>query len=471
MRRHLHGFIAAFDSLIALGITLLILVAGNIERLPAGGAKQFLAVRVTLLNVIFAILYMITWKTCLKVFGLYRGAFRSLSRQMLQVCKSCFVMTAVLTAFLLASHAKGPLLRILPMLFAAGFVYENLRIWLGGLLISWLSWRHPQVVIILGSGPRAVKAWREIRTQYHKVIDLLGFVDDRPTEEMPPDIAARFLGNVNDLPEILLRNAVDQILIAVPLESRHGTIQRTLRLAQEIGVSVAYLNDTPTLPQQSWIKRDTGFFHDMVPQHEDYVLHQAVKRAFDFVGSLLGLLVLSPVFLLVALGIKLTSAGPVFFVQQRYGYRRRIFPMFKFRSMVRNAPDLLKEIEHRNEAKGPIFKIQNDPRITPFGGFLRKSSLDELPQLINVLLGDMSLVGPRPMSVRDVSLFSKAALMRRFSVKPGVTGLWQVAGRHIPNFDQWVALDCSYIDSWSLALDLEILARTVPAVMKRSGAA
>src|ERR1700739_3483948 len=127
MRRHLHGLIAAIDSLVGLGITLLILVVGNSERLPAGEAKQFLAVRVPLLNVIFAILYMITWKTCLKVFGLYRGTFRSLSRQLLQVAKSCFVMTAVLAAFLLASHAKGPILRILPMLFAAAFVYENLR--------------------------------------------------------------------------------------------------------------------------------------------------------------------------------------------------------------------------------------------------------------------------------------------------------------------------------------------------------
>ena len=125
VRRHLHGLIAAFDSLIGLGITLLILVAGNSQRLPAGGAKQFLEVRVTLLNVIFAILYMVTWKTCLKVFGLYRGAFRSLSRQALQVCKSCIVMTGVLAAFHVASHAKGPLLLILPMLFAAAFVYER----------------------------------------------------------------------------------------------------------------------------------------------------------------------------------------------------------------------------------------------------------------------------------------------------------------------------------------------------------
>src|SRR5262249_44953572 len=146
------------------------------------------------------------------------------------------VMTGVLAAFLVASHAKGPLLLILPMLFAAEFVYENLRIVLGGALLSWLSRRDPQNVIILGSGPRAVKAWREIRTQYHRVIQLLGFVDDRSTGDMPPDIADRFLGTVNELHRILLHNAVDQILIAVPLESLHGTVQKTLRLAQEIGV-------------------------------------------------------------------------------------------------------------------------------------------------------------------------------------------------------------------------------------------
>jgi len=471
MRRHLHGLIAAFDSLIGLVITLLILVAGNSQRLPVGGANEFLEVRVTLLNVIFAILYMVTWKTCFKVFGLYRGAFRSLSRQLLQVCKSCIVMTGVLAAFLVASHAKGPLLLILPMLFAAGFVYENLRIVLGGALLSWLSRRDPQNVIILGSGPRAVKAWREIRTQYHRVIQLLGFVDDRSTGDMPPDIADRFLGTVNELHRILLHNAVDQILIAVPLESLHGTVQKTLRLAQEIGVGVAYVNDAPSPHWRSWTKRDSGFFHDLVPRHEDYVLQQAVKRGFDIVGALIGLTLLSPIFALVALGIKMTSPGPVLFVQKRYGYRRRLFPMFKFRSMVQNAPDLLKQIEHQNEAKGPIFKINNDPRITRFGSFLRKTSLDELPQLINVLLGEMSLVGPRPMSVRDVSLFNEAGLMRRFSVKPGVTGLWQVAGRHVLSFDNWIALDFTYIDSWSLGLDLEILARTVPAVMKRSGAA
>ena len=144
--------------------------------------------------------------------------------------------------------------------------------------------------------------------------------------------------------------------------------------------------------------------------------------------------------------------------------------MFKFRSMVANADQLQASLEGQNEARGPIFKIAQDPRITPLGKFLRRTSLDELPQLWNVLIGDMSIVGPRPMSVRDVSLFSDAQLMRRFSVRPGITGSWQVSGRSSLSFDHWVLLDFSYIDQWSLALDFKILLRTVPAVLKRSGA-
>jgi lipopolysaccharide/colanic/teichoic acid biosynthesis glycosyltransferase len=177
-----------------------------------------------------------------------------------------------------------------------------------------------------------------------------------------------------------------------------------------------------------------------------------------------------PVMIFIAIGIKATSKGPVLFAQERYGHRRRRFHMLKFRSMVHNAEQLMKDLEDQNEAVGPIFKIRNDPRVTRFGRFLRTTSLDELPQLWNVLVGDMSLVGPRPMSVRDVSLFSEATLMRRFSVKPGITGLWQVNGRSELPFEQWIEFDFNYIDRWSLLLDLKIMCQTVSVVMRRSGA-
>jgi lipopolysaccharide/colanic/teichoic acid biosynthesis glycosyltransferase len=176
------------------------------------------------------------------------------------------------------------------------------------------------------------------------------------------------------------------------------------------------------------------------------------------------------VFLLVAALIRLTSKGPVFFRQTRIGYGKRPFEILKFRTMVVDAEKLMSQVEHLNETNGPTFKLKNDPRITPLGRFLRKSSLDEIPQLVNVFLGDMSLVGPRPLPVRDYEGFSKDWHRRRFSVKPGITCLWQVMGRSSISFDEWMALDMRYIDQWSVWLDIKILFQTIPAVFRGSGA-
>jgi len=196
-----------------------------------------------------------------------------------------------------------------------------------------------------------------------------------------------------------------------------------------------------------------------------------IKRVVDILVSGAMSLLLLPVFLLTALAIKLTSPGPVFFVQNRLGLNKRHFGIYKFRTMVVDAEKRMKEIEHLNEVSGPVFKIKNDPRITPIGKFLRKTSIDELPQLFNVLKGDMSLVGPRPLPLRDYEGFSEDWQRRRFSVRPGVTCLWQIGGRSDVSFEQWMELDLLYIDKWSLLLDFKILLKTIPAVLKGSGAA
>ena len=195
-----------------------------------------------------------------------------------------------------------------------------------------------------------------------------------------------------------------------------------------------------------------------------------LKRGIDVIGATAGLILCGPLILLLAAAIRLTSPGPAFFAQERYGYRKRLFRMYKLRTMVACAEQLQVHLEAQNEATGPVFKIRNDPRITPLGRFLRRTSLDELPQFFNVLRGEMSLVGPRPLPQRDVSRFDDASLMRRFSMKPGLTCLWQVTGRSDTSFERWIELDLSYIDNWSLGLDFEILARTLPAVIKGSGA-
>jgi exopolysaccharide biosynthesis polyprenyl glycosylphosphotransferase len=195
------------------------------------------------------------------------------------------------------------------------------------------------------------------------------------------------------------------------------------------------------------------------------------KQVLDFVGAVSFLLVTWPFFLVTAAAIKIGSPGPIFFRQQRAGLNGRPFVMLKFRSMGTDAEQRKHEIERLNEMAGPVFKVTNDPRITPVGRFLRKWSIDEWPQMINVLRGDMSLVGPRPLPVDEVKRFDDFAHRRRLSVKPGLTCLWQVNGRNtISDFKEWVRLDLFYIDNWSFWLDLQILAKTVPAVLRGTGA-
>ncbi|HEX4343758.1 MAG TPA: sugar transferase [Verrucomicrobiae bacterium] len=196
-----------------------------------------------------------------------------------------------------------------------------------------------------------------------------------------------------------------------------------------------------------------------------------MKMLMDFFGASLLLIIFAVPLLLVAIIIKLTSRGPVMFKQQRAGLNGRPFMIYKFRTMVTNAEQLKDELERMNEMSGPVFKVTKDPRITSFGKFLRKFSIDEFPQLINVVRGEMSLVGPRPLPVYEVRRFDDMSYRRRLSVKPGITCLWQVSGRNnVTDFKDWVRLDLEYIDNWSLWLDVKILLRTLPAVLSGAGA-
>jgi exopolysaccharide biosynthesis polyprenyl glycosylphosphotransferase len=195
-----------------------------------------------------------------------------------------------------------------------------------------------------------------------------------------------------------------------------------------------------------------------------------VKRVMDFATACVTVPLLLPVMGILAVAIKFDSPGPIFFGQERVGLHKRRFRMLKFRTMVAGADKLQATLEDANEASGPIFKIANDPRITRVGRFLRRSSLDELPQLFHVLTGEMSLVGPRPMSLRDVDLFDQGIQRKRFSVKPGLTCLWQISGRSNLPFSKWLELDLHYIKHWSLSLDVRILFKTIPAVLSGKGA-
>jgi exopolysaccharide biosynthesis polyprenyl glycosylphosphotransferase len=322
-------------------------------------------------------------------------------------------------------------------------------------------------VVIVGSGARALRLCRDLTADPLTAYQVLGFVDT--TQPASAFVARRTLGQLEELERILAGEHVDEVHVALPVRSHYAEIQETIRTCERVGVKLMYRADIFDLAlARPHLVSPTSRVELRVVTEDGIGI--ALKRAIDVVGALAGLVVLGPLLLAVAVAIRLTDGGAVLFAQQRYGLNRRRFRMLKFRTMVQNADTLQASLEAVNEAKGPVFKIARDPRITPLGRVLRRTSIDELPQLLNVLRGDMSLVGPRPLPLRDVARFTRPADMRRFSVRPGITGLWQVSGRSNLDFETWITLDLQYIDNWSLALDFTIFARTIPAVLRRTGA-
>jgi exopolysaccharide biosynthesis polyprenyl glycosylphosphotransferase len=326
-------------------------------------------------------------------------------------------------------------------------------------------------MIIVGSGPRAAELYRQVCEPESGYTRILGFVDS-PNGHLVPDVIQRqMLGKLEDLEGILMWQPVDEVLIALPAKSCYEQIQTAIAICERCGVEAKYLSDVfeVLLATPKFELYEKSHVVSLKVVQDDYRL--LVKRGIDIVGAIFGIVALGPLMLLIAVAIKVTSPGPALFAQERYGLNKRRFRMYKFRTMVLDAETRQVELESDNEATGPVFKIQNDPRITPLGRILRKTSADELPQFFNVLRGEMSLVGPRPLPKRDVSKFADASLMRRFSVKPGLTCLWQVNGRCNTDFERWIAQDLEYIDEWSLGLDFRILAKTLPAVLSGKGAA
>ena len=299
---------------------------------------------------------------------------------------------------------------------------------------------------------------------------MVGFVDVPDSRPVHDEIASRKIGSLEELETILMRQVIDEVFITLPVKSLYHEIHRTIEVCERTGIRAKYSADffesAIAWPQYETDAGNAVVAMNVVP--DDYRLF--LKRGMDLVGCAAGLVLLSPVLLLAAAAIKATSPGPVLYRQLRYGLNKRAFRMYKLRTMVANAEELQDALEHLNQAEGPVFKIADDPRVTVLGKFLRTTSIDELPQLLNVFKGEMSLVGPRPLPLRDVKRFDRASDMRRFSVRPGITCLWQVNGRSNLDFGDWMRLDLEYIDGWSLFLDFLILLKTIPAVLWRSGA-
>ena len=426
------------------------------------------------MNFIFFAGWLVVWHLILKSFGLYRSRRSGvLAAEWWGITKSVAIGTlllsfvsivlkfSVITPVFLMSFFFAALLGTIIVRFCLrSFFAESRRN--GGTL---------RRLVIVGCGPRGAEFGKRVRNRPDFGYLLLGYVDDMPPPENPlhggPE---KILGPPDQMREILETHAVDEVVMTLPIASHYQTTSGIISVCEEMAVDVLIPSDffqsrlvnVAVDDSRAWPAME---LRSRVPSAGGVIL----KRLLDFFVSLTALIVLSPLMAIIAIAIKLGSRGPVFFRQDRVGLKREIFKMHKFRTMHPDAEERIKEIEAQNEVDGAAFKMTNDPRVTRIGRSLRKLSLDELPQFIDVLNGNMSLVGPRPLPIRDVERFDQNWQKRRFSVKPGLTCLWQINGRHEVDFENWMELDLEYIDNWSLSLDFDILFKTVPAVLKGTG--
>jgi exopolysaccharide biosynthesis polyprenyl glycosylphosphotransferase len=411
------------------------------------------------------------WMGLLALLGAYgvRWTTRSRAWLVLRVgALGLVVLTAVL--FLVKqSEVNRSVLAFFTAISAVGLWVER------GLVAAWLrrarqDGHWARVALVVGTDERAkrvVSALREYPETAWVIRGCLGlsaFDLERSVRDVP------VIGSLSELQEILQgEDVVDEVFFAVPPE-RLDEITDALEVCESFGVDTRVLVDLYRPAQAHPFVEELfslpfyGFSPTLTRQS---VL--AAKRLLDVVGAAALLAVTSPLLLVIALIVKVTSPGPVIFSQERAGFHGRRFRMYKFRTMVQGAEDIRDRVAHLNEMSGPVFKAAGDPRLTPAGGWLRRLSLDELPQFVNVIKGDMSLVGPRPLPIYEASQI-KGAQRRRLAMRPGITGLWQVSGRNMVDFDEWMRMDLLYVDQWSLGLDLKILVRTIAVVISGAGA-
>jgi len=320
--------------------------------------------------------------------------------------------------------------------------------------------------LIIGGGKVGAALAAEIKSRPELGINIAGYLDDFK-ENNPDAQKLKILGKISDFQEIARKEFINEVFITSHHDSK--IFLRLLQQAKEIGIAVRVVPQGFQLMSGEFLKYNIGIIPILEYCDAENIRKQFGKRLFDFISSFILTFFLFPVFLAIAFFIKFSSPGPILYLSCRYGRGGRKFNMYKFRSMVLDAEKHINKYKHKNEVDGPIFKIKKDPRITKIGLFLRRSSLDELPQLINVLKGDMSLVGPRPLPIEQIEKEDLNQL-KRLEVRPGITGLWQIRGRSNISFRRLLKWDMWYINNWSLWLDLNILLQTIPVVFKGTGA-
>jgi len=433
---------------------------------PAAGPAWPGATRLLLLGLVASL----AWPVALAQLGLYGSTRRApvgwiLGRLLAAGC----IAGALLEAALLALGAP------LSPFFAAACALAQLGA-LGGLRLAIFtglrllrrSGRNTRSVLIVGSGPQARRVQSGIQRHPEWGLRVVGYLDETDVP-VDPLLRAERIHKLQELPRLLADHAINEVILAIP-RSMLASVLPVVGLCATTGVPVTLLGDLfgDVLPPPRMARFDAQAALSFAPVHHSRV-KLAVKRAIDIVGASLLSLLLLPVLALAALLVRATSPGPVVFRQLRSGLHGRPFVMLKLRTMCEDAEERKRELLPLNEATGPVFKLRRDPRVTDVGRWLRRWSIDEVPQLWNVIKGDMSLVGPRPPMPLEVAEYALAE-RRRLSMRPGLTCIWQVSGRSTVAFSDWVKLDLEYIDSWSLTQDLRLLLRTVPAVIRGTGA-
>jgi len=464
-----------FD-LIALTFSYGFTTAWLYSNMRSTTLAEYLTYRVKIVNLFHFGLFLLVWHGIFSLCGLYVSKrLATLYSETIEVLKA----TTLSAVFLLAAGNVFHLYTITGRFSMIFWVIATLLIAVSRaatrLFLRMLRARgkNTRVMLILGTNRRAIEFAKRIQSRPELGYQILGFVDDGW------DGLQAFHGTGNticcDLVGIrhfLRHHVVDEVAIFIPLRSFYEYASQVVSLCEQHGILIRFDTQIFDLKiAQSRADELDGNAHITAGAMRHEVWQIFVKRTVDLVLSVVLLVLLSPLLAAVAIAIKMTSSGPLLFRQKRVGINKRQFTMYKFRTMVPNAEKLQEMLLPENEMSGPAFKIKNDPRVTHIGSILRKASIDELPQLLNVLKGDMSIVGPRAMSVRDYQFFDQDWQRRMFSVRPGITCLWQVKGRNNVPFEQWMEMDMQYIDKWSLWLDFKILARTIPAVIRGTGAA
>jgi exopolysaccharide biosynthesis polyprenyl glycosylphosphotransferase len=328
--------------------------------------------------------------------------------------------------------------------------------------------RFKKYVVMVGTDFSAREFVKDIENEELENFEIVGILTYKPSNKKK-FMGYKILGDVGNLESIITHNIVDMIIV-FPNQGYVDEMRETIKVCEIEGIEIFVYNqlfDLPIVDMSIVTYHGRHLVKFAASEKEPYML--MMKRFIDILGSAIFLLLFSPLFVITALAIRIEGDGPVFYSHDRSGLNGRKFKMFKFRSMINGADKLKDQLKHINEAEGPVFKAKQDPRITKVGAFIRKYSIDELPQLYNVLIGDMSLVGPRPPLPSEVKKYDRWQ-RRRLSMKPGLTCIWQVNGRSNVSFKKWVQMDLEYIDNWSILLDFELLLKTIPAVFTGRGA-